>query len=1098
MAIVNTDKEKLQKNIRGNIMSNSLEENEKSLMDQNKNYKERKQEKTQLLGLRKSPRKRSIAKRNHEFIYDTEMEFQPKRIIKFEDFLNDNEEKNLIKTEITKLNGVKQHIMNEYKINEKESSYDSESTVSENESHNYECDECGEEGTLLLCDGCVRAYHKECLDPPLKRTPRGKWYCAICKEQDDTYNGENKIRNSLRFKSNNGNKKNYVEETSDESSISQSSETDDDSSQNSYIVDFDSKLESVSNDEINEIKDINEIKEINFDDNKKLRKNRKPCRVCKEHNNLIICPCCKSYFHIGCMLPPLLSEPLKGKKWVCFICETKRYSRPVENILFWRYIIMMPSERQLLQGAKNEPYKTRSFFVKFYDECFWKCRWVPETYLKYYHTSLYGIYKKKYLLENEPEVEYGFDEIDNENWMPNETFDFSNYDLDNQFYRFGVNPNWLQVEKIINETIKKCRKKYLIKWRDLGYEKCTWEYEDESYFKAFPENILEAITKFENHKKELKIRNTLINEIPIEYIAYNNQPKFLPKDFKLQHYQIHGVNWLRYSWHSKINTILADEMGLGKTIQTIIFIYSLYKEGKDIGPFLISAPLSTVPNWEREFSIWAPDLYVVTYIGTKDNRNIIYEEEFFNEFQKKTNTKYRFHVLLTSFEMIYVDSSILNNINWSLLVVDEAHRLKNSQSKYFKFLLKFKINYKLLLTGTPLQNTLEELYHLLLFLSPNDIVNKEEFLSRFEDISKEEQIIQLQQILGPKLLRRLKKDVLKDLPSKSESIIRVDMSNLQKTYYKAVLTKNYNQFVSKSSSSSLMNVVMELKKCCNHPYLFSSAFEEAKRDQDGNLDPEMFIQASGKFIILDKMLKKLKETNHRVLIFSQMTKMLDLLEDFLDYFDYKFERIDGSINSVKRQQAIDRFNSENSSAFCFLLSTRAGGFGINLATADTVFIFDSDWNPHNDIQAFSRAHRIGQHSKVMIYRFVTRNSVEERIIQVAKRKMMLTHLVVRSGSINSGEKSSVMTKRELDDILKFGTDELFKEDNEQDLKIVYDDKAIDDLLDRDKDNIEENNEGSIANDYFESFKVLNLNLFAQLKFKNFKCYIKCVIKDHMR
>ena len=204
-----------------------------------------------------------------------------------------------------------------------------------------------------------------------------------------------------------------------------------------------------------------------------------------------------------------------------------------------------------------------------------------------------------------------------------------------------------------------------------------------------------------------------------------------------------------------------------------------------------------------------------------------------------------------------------------------------------------------------------------------------------------------------------------------------------------------------------------------------------------------------------KMLAKLKETGHRVLIFSQMTKMLDLLEDFLDGCGYKYERIDGSITGNLRQDAIDRFNAEGAEQFVFLLSTRAGGLGINLYTADTVIIYDSDWNPHNDIQALSRAHRIGQKNKVMIYRFVTRNTVEERVTQVAKKKMMLTHLVVQPGM--SGGSKANLSKKEIDDILKFGTEELFAEEKEGegDDDIVYDTKAIESLLDRSQEGIEE-------------------------------------------
>lgn len=239
-------------------------------------------------------------------------------------------------------------------------------------------------------------------------------------------------------------------------------------------------------------------------------------------------------------------------------------------------------------------------------------------------------------------------------------------------------------------------------------------------------------------------------------------------------------------------------------------------------------------------------------------------------------------------------------------------------------------------------------------------------------------------------------------------------------------------------------------------------------------DASALTKASGKLMLLFKMLKKLKEGGHRVLIFSQMTKMLDLLEDFLENEGYKYERIDGGVTGGMRQEAIDRFNAPGAPQFVFLLSTRAGGLGINLATADTVIIYDSDWNPHNDIQAFSRAHRIGQNKKVMIYRFVTKASVEERITQVAKKKMMLTHLVVRPGL---GSKAGSMSKQELDDILKFGTEQLFKyelgegDSKEEDSSVIhYDDKAIDRLLDRNQDATDDTELQSM-NEYLSSFKV---------------------------
>jgi chromodomain-helicase-DNA-binding protein 4 len=445
----------------------------------------------------------------------------------------------------------------------------------------------------------------------------------------------------------------------------------------------------------------------------------------------------------------------------------------------------------------------------------------------------------------------------------------------------------------------------------------------------------------------------------------------------LHPYQMEGLNWLRYSWGQGTDTILADEMGLGKTIQTITFLYSLYKEGHCRGPFLVAVPLSTIINWEREFETWAPDFYVVTYVGDKDSRVVIREHELSfeegavrggNKACKIRTNSVKFHVLLTSYELVSIDAALLNSIEWAVLVVDEAHRLKNNQSKFFRILNSYNLRYKLLLTGTPLQNNLEELFHLLNFLCPDKFNDLLAFTNEFADLAKEEQVKRLHDMLGPHMLRRLKADVLKNMPTKSEFIVRVELSPMQKKYYKYVLTRNFEALNSRSGGQqvSLLNIMMDLKKCCNHPYLFPVASQEAPCLQNGMYETTALVKASGKLVLLSKMLRVLKEQGHRVLIFSQMTKMLDILEDFLEGEQYKYERIDGGITGTLRQDAIDRFNAPGAPQFVFLLSTRAGGLGINLATADTVVIYDSDWNPHNDIQAFSRAHRIGQANKVLI------------------------------------------------------------------------------------------------------------------------------------
>ncbi|XP_047204108.1 chromodomain-helicase-DNA-binding protein 5 isoform X4 [Girardinichthys multiradiatus] len=917
--------------------------------------------------------------------------------------------------------------------------------------HQDYCEVCQQGGEIILCDTCPRAYHLVCLDPELEKAPEGKWSCPHCEKEGIQWEAK--------------------DEEEEEEEEPAGEEEDD---------------------------------HMEF------------CRVCKDGGELLCCDTCPSSYHIHCLNPPLPEIP--NGEWLCPRCMCPPLKGKVQKILHWMWgEPPLPAEPP--PGPDGKPinpltkpplkgHPEREFFVKWAGLSYWHCSWVSELQLELYHTVMYRNYQRKNDMDEPPPYDYGSgeEELNNEK---RKSKDPQYAAMEERFYRYGIKPEWMVIHRVLNHSFDKDGDvHYLIKWRDLPYDQCTWEADDfdvpdydihKAFYWDHREQILGEDQRPLVVRKGKKLKeNYPKREVPPDApiidptIKFEHQPWYINATGGTLHpYQLEGLNWLRFSWAQGTDTILADEMGLGKTVQTIVFLYSLYKEGHSKGPFLVSAPLSTIINWEREFEMWAPDFYVVTYTGDKDSRATIRENEFTFEdsaiksgrkvFRMKKDSPIKFHVLLTSYELITIDQAILGSVTWACLVVDEAHRLKNNQSKFFRILNGYRIYYKLLLTGTPLQNNLEELFHLLNFLTPDRFNNLEGFLEEFADISKEDQIKKLHDLLGPHMLRRLKADVFKNMPSKTELIVRVELSPMQKKYYKFILTRNFEALNSKGGGNqvSLLNIMMDLKKCCNHPYLFPVAAVEAPVLPNGSYDGNLLVKSSGKLTLLQKMLKKLKDEGHRVLIFSQMTKMLDLLEDFLEFEGYKYERIDGGITGGLRQEAIDRFNAPGAQQFCFLLSTRAGGLGINLASADTVVIYDSDWNPHNDIQAFSRAHRIGQNKKVMIYRFVTRGSVEERITQVAKRKMMLTHLVVRPGL---GSKTGSMSKQELDDILKFGTEELFKDemeaartmgdnkDGEEGNVIHYDDDAISKLLDRSQDATEDT-EIQNMNEYLSSFKV---------------------------
>lgn len=452
-----------------------------------------------------------------------------------------------------------------------------------------------------------------------------------------------------------------------------------------------------------------------------------------------------------------------------------------------------------LQGRSE-----REFFVKWVGLSYWHCSWAKELQLEIFHLVMYRNYQRKNDMDEPPPLDYGSGEDDGKS-DKRKVKDPHYAEMEEKYYRFGIKPEWMTVHRIINHSVdKKGNYHYLVKWRDLPYDQSTWEedemnipeYEDhkQSYWRhrelIMGEDPAQP-RKYKKKKKELQGDGPPNSPTNDPTVKYETQPRFITATGGTLHmYQLEGLNWLRFSWAQGTDTILADEMGLGKTIQTIVFLYSLYKEGHTKGPFLVSAPLSTIINWEREFQMWAPKFYVVTYTGDKDSRAIIRENEFSFEdnaikggkkaFKMKREAQVKFHVLLTSYELITIDQAALGSIRWACLVVDEAHRLKNNQSKFFRVLNGYKIDHKLLLTGTPLQNNLEELFHLLNFLTPERFNNLEGFLEEFADISKEDQIKKLHDLLGPHMLRRLKADVFKNMPAKTELIVRVELSPMQK------------------------------------------------------------------------------------------------------------------------------------------------------------------------------------------------------------------------------------------------------------------------------------------------------------------------------
>ncbi|XP_061050937.1 lymphoid-specific helicase isoform X2 [Eubalaena glacialis] len=580
-----------------------------------------------------------------------------------------------------------------------------------------------------------------------------------------------------------------------------------------------------------------------------------------------------------------------------------------------------------------------------------------------------------------------------------------------------------------------------------------------------------------------------------------------PKHFTggvMRWYQVEGMEWLRMLWENGINGILADEMGLGKTVQCIATIALMIQRGVP-GPFLVCGPLSTLPNWMAEFQRFTPEIPTMLYHGTQQERRKL-------------------------------------NCYWKYLIVDEGHRIKNMKCRLIRELKRFNADNKLLLTGTPLQNNLSELWSLLNFLLPDVFDDLKSFESWFditslsetaEDIiakEREQNVLHmLHQILTPFLLRRLKSDVALEVPPKREVVVYAPLSKKQEIFYTAIVNRTIaNMFGSSEKETvelsptgrpkrrtrksidyskiddfpneleklisqiqpevdreravvetnipiesevnlKLQNIMMLLRKCCNHPYLIEYPIDPVT--QEFKIDEEL-VTNSGKFLILDRMLPELKTRGHKVLLFSQMTRMLDILMDYCHFRNFNFSRLDGSMSYSEREKNMHSFNTDPD-VFIFLVSTRAGGLGINLTAADTVIIYDSDWNPQSDLQAQDRCHRIGQTKPVVVYRLVTANTIDQKIVERAAAKRKLEKLIIHKNHFKGGQSGLNQSKNFLDP--KELMELLKSRDYEREVKgsreKVISDKDLELLLDR-SDLLDQMNASGPIKEKMGIFKIL--------------------------
>ncbi|AIO01471.1 transcription activator, putative [Leishmania panamensis] len=507
---------------------------------------------------------------------------------------------------------------------------------------------------------------------------------------------------------------------------------------------------------------------------------------------------------------------------------------------------------------------------------------------------------------------------------------------------------------------------------------------------------------------------------------------------KLRPYQIEGVNWLLGLFSRGVNGILADEMGLGKTFQTIATIaYLKFTVGMP-GPHLVVCPKSVMGNWYREFKHWCPGLSVYKFHVSSDLRPSIIKAHL------HPTDRIKYDVIVTTFEMVLDELNLFKRIAWQYLIVDEAHKLKNEEGRAHTALDSLQTSHRLIITGTPLQNNLKELWALLHFLAPRLFNDSESFDAWFDTTSGQQDtnvMSNLHKILAPLMIRRLKADVSTGIPAKKEIYVSCQLSKKQREWYMNVLAKDA-EVLNKAGGSvaSLTNVMMGLRKVINHPYLMEGGEEGPPFVTD-----EKLVRTSGKMIILDKLLHRLRadvQGKHKVLIFSQFTSMLNILEDYCNMRGFMYCRIDGNTSGYERDSQMASFNSPTSDYFIFLLSTRAGGLGINLQAANHVILYDSDWNPQMDLQAQDRAHRIGQKRSVRVYRFVTDGTLEEKMYRRALKKLYLDAVVVQQGRLQS-KATNQASKEELLSMIKFGAEEIFKTRHE-DITEADIDRLLDD------------------------------------------------------
>lgn len=784
-------------------------------------------------------------------------------------------------------------------------------------------------------------------------------------------------------------------------------------------------------------------------------------------NVLFRCIVCHCAYHFEHLPPGRIKNKAGGVRadriaeysidWKCKNCLDMQHK--ISTIVAWR-----PTDRSTYipgQTLLTVPEDDKEYLIKWATRSYAHCEWKPGPWV---HGVTNAAMRNAFGKRNDGENL--LPKFDEKEAIPEE-FLLADVILDVSFkgsFKFHSKAEDLRKTYLIDQV--------LVKFQGLDYSEVVWDEPPESQSGSRWTAFYTAYSEFLNGKHfksdtayNIKERLHKFRELDFaDEIEFDDGTHESPKQPKgltgtLMRYQIRGLNWLLHNFWKQRSAVLADEMGLGKTIQVISLISAIALQGPKAWPFLVVVPNSTCPNWRREIKQWAPDLRVVTYHGGREPQKLAHQYELFPNGAREMKA----HVVVMSYDSAQDPEtrSLFKHVNWVGLVVDEGQRLKNDENLLYAALRAMRLPWRLLLTGTPLQNNKRELFNLLQFIDPSK--NAERLDEEYSELTAEN-IPRLQDMIRPYFLRRTKAGVLKFLPPMAQIILPVSMSVVQEKLSRSIMSKNPELIraifakskLKSTERSSLNNILMQLRKCLAHPFIYNEAVED--KSVDAETMHRNLVSASSKLVLLEQMLPKLKEKGHRVLLFSQFLNMLDIVEDFLNGMGLKFQRLDGSLSSLEKQKRIDAFNEPESEYFAFLLSTRAGGVGINLATADTVIILDPDFNPHQDIQALSRAHRIGQKNTVLCFQLMTKGTVEEKIMQIGRKKMSLDHALIETLDRREDDPGE-----DLESILKHGAEALFSDNDKEVIK--YDSAAIDKLLDRSQIKNPDPDKGSHENSF---------------------------------